>query len=61
MVQVSERDKSDSNVPLSERDKGENMTLDETTPDAVFGIVGLSYLIVLLLVALGFGLWWFYL
>lgn len=61
MVQANRRDESDPGVPVSERGKGENMSLDERSPDAVFGIVGLSYLLVLLVVALGFGLWWFYL
>lgn len=59
MEPATRRDESDSDVPPSERGKGENMTLDERSPDSVFGIVGLSYLLVLLLVAIGFGLWFY--
>ncbi|TWU09840.1 hypothetical protein [Allorhodopirellula heiligendammensis] len=59
MVQVSRRDESDADVPLSERGKGENMTLDERSPASVFGLVGLSYLVVLLVVALAFGVWFY--
>jgi len=57
MLTTKKPDESDSDVPPSERGKGENMYLDEKSPSAVFGIVGLSYLIILLLLLLGLGLW----
>ncbi|TWT74065.1 hypothetical protein [Allorhodopirellula solitaria] len=49
----------DPNIPTSERGKGETMPFEERTPGGVFGIVGLSYLVVLLLVAIGIGLWYY--
>ncbi len=59
MVEAKKRDESDESVPLSERGKGENMPMDERSPGSAFGVVGLSYLVILLLVALGFGLWFY--
>lgn len=47
----------DENIPLSERGKSEEMPLERRSPGAVFGLVGLSYLIVLALAALGVALW----
>ncbi len=60
MADAKKRDESDDDVPLSERGKGENMSLDERSPDSVIGIVGLSYLVVLLIVAIGFSLWFYF-
>ncbi|TWU20605.1 hypothetical protein Pla52o_44830 [Novipirellula galeiformis] len=57
MLEKKRPEESDSDVPPSERGKGENMPLDERSPDSVFGIVGLTYLLVLLLVVLGLALW----
>jgi hypothetical protein len=57
MFTDKKQDESDSDVPPSERGKGENMHLDERSPSAVFGIVGLTYLVILLLLLFGFALW----
>jgi len=52
-----ETKKSDEDVPLSERGKGENMPMERRWPSAVFGLVGLSYLIVLILLLAVLALW----
>ncbi len=57
MLTDKKSDESGSDVPHSERGKGENMHLDEKSPSAVFGIVGLTYLVVLILLLLGVALW----
>lgn len=60
MVPTKNSDKSDDDVPLSERGKSENMYLEERSPGSVFGIVGLTYLIVLFLAAVAFGMWFYF-
>jgi len=51
------KDQSDENVPASERGKGENMPVDRRMQSSVFGLVVLSYFVVLLLMLTGFALW----
>lgn len=48
---------SDENVPPSERGKSEDMPMEQRTPSAVFGLVGLSYLVVLSVIVLGLAAW----
>lgn len=43
----------DSGVPFSERGKGENMPMDKRHPSWVFGIVGLTFFLLLIAVVLG--------
>ncbi|QDV85850.1 hypothetical protein [Planctomycetes bacterium TBK1r] len=50
-------DESDSDVPLSERGKGESMSMEDRTPGFAIGLVGLSYLVVLLLCLAGIAVW----
>lgn len=57
MNHTKAHDESDDDVPVSERGKGENMSMDRRWPSAVFGLVGLSYLAVLLIVLVGLALW----
>lgn len=57
MVTAEPREEIDENVPPSERGKSENMPMERRWPDAVFGLVGLSYLVVLALAVLGIALW----
>ncbi len=57
MTKTKQRDESDENVPLSERGKSENMPMDRRWPGAVFGLVGLSYLLALILVVIGIAVW----
>ena len=52
-----QKDQSDWDVPPSERGKGESMTFDQKTPGSVFGLVGLSYMIVLVLGLIALALW----
>lgn len=40
-----------NDVPLSERGKEEELTFDEKVPSAGFALVGMSYLVMLLVVA----------
>jgi hypothetical protein len=48
-----------SDVPESERGKAENMPLERRTPSLVFGIVGLTYWLILIAVlAVGGFVWW---
>jgi len=54
------RDESDESVPPSERGKGESMPMERRTPSAVFGLVGLSYMIVLILALIGIAIWLFW-
>ena len=45
-------------VPISERGKEEQMPMDRREPSLVFGFVGLSYLIILLLLLVVFAVIW---
>jgi len=56
---INSSDKIDGSVPPSEQGKGENMPLDRRTPSAFFGLVGLTYFVVLLLVLTGAAIWQF--
>lgn len=57
MGTTEQSDEIDDNVPPSERGKSESMPLERRWPDAVLGLVGLSYLIVLLIAVIGVALW----
>lgn len=46
-------DRDDSGVPLSERGKGESMPMDKRYPIVVYGIVVLTYFLILIAVILG--------
>jgi hypothetical protein len=49
----------DSDVPESERGKAENMPLERRAPSVVFGIVGLTYWLLLIgVLAVGGLFWW---
>ena len=48
----------DDDVPASERGKEEQMSMDRREPSLVFGFVGLSYLIILLLLVVVFVVFW---
>ena len=45
-------------VPVSERGKEEQMPMDRREPSLVFGFVGLSYLLILLLLLVVFAVVW---
>ncbi|MFG0263477.1 MAG: hypothetical protein ACF788_13880 [Novipirellula sp. JB048] len=55
---VSKTAEEDDGVPASERGKEEQMSFDETQPSAVLGLVGASYLIVLILVLIAAAIYW---
>lgn len=55
---ASEVTDDDDDVPVSERGKEEEMTMDRREPSLVFGFVGLSYLLILLMLVVVFAVFW---